>query len=382
MPQFVPVTEIFDPLQIHRQKIKEMLSDYPAEEQEIFVSFLEKSTISINTRHGAHRQEGRAKGLVIFSEDELLKHSIMTICKDDGVLVFATDGEVELDRIIDQCLTIKISPVLVFDDVETPEGLLSRGKITSLRKQIKERYPQVAIIQIASFGDYSFALESLLDGIRTVFPRPSRKDRKDTYIGDTIKFLETFRAYIKGVFHEQKEPDAADRLLKRLKDCMLSFRDFDGPGSVSLALLEFVSELCERSITFIVGPAELTGDKAIGVDADKNSGPTSAARLKVPLKTPSVFTEMLTTGQYFYGESDDELLQRHLYKEIGPPLRPAIILLPMKSLGKTVTVTYGDFGSKETAPLQTDILEILAQAAGLITENSLYRRHLEKAARK
>jgi hypothetical protein len=382
LPQFVPVAEIFAPLQIHRQKIKEILSDFPTEEQEAFASFLEKSTISMDTRHGSQRQESSARGLIIFSEDELLKHSLMTICKDEGVLVFATDGEEELDRIIDQCLTIKILPVLVFDDSETPDGLVSRKKILSLRQQIRDRYPQISIVQISSLEDYSFTLQSFLDGIRAVFPRPSRETGKSTFIADTINFLEAFRSYIKGLFHEQKEPAAADKLLNKLKDRMLSFRDFTGPSSVSLALLGFVSDICERSITFIVRPTELVGDKAIGVDADRNAGPTSAASFKIPLNTPSVFSEMLTTGRHFYGETDDEILKKHLFEKIGAPLRSTIILLPMKSLGKTVTVTYGDFGKKETSPIQTDMLEILAQAAGLIMENALYRKHLDKTSRK
>jgi len=382
IPQFFPVAEIFEPLQIHRQKIKEILSDFPTEEQEAFVSFLEKSTVSTFTRHGSQRQEGRAKGLVIFSEDELLKHSVMTICKDEGVLVFATDGEEELGRIIDQFLTIKVLPVLVFDDSETPDGLLSREKIVSLRQQIRERYPQLPVVQIASFEDYIFTLQSLHDSIRAVFPRPSRETGKTTFIADTIKFLQAFKAYIKKLFDEQKDPAAADKLLNKLKDRMLLFRDFSGPASVSTALLEFVSEICERCITFIVHPTELIGDKAIGVDADRSAGPTSVTRLKIPLETPSVFSEMLTRGQYFYEETDDETLQKHLFEEIGPPLRPTIILLPLKSLGKTVTVTYGDFGSKETSPVQTDMLEILALAAGLVMENALYRKHLDKTSRK
>jgi len=382
IPQFVPVTEIFDPLQIHRQKIKEILSDYSAEEQEVFVSFLEKSTISIDARPGSQRHEGRAKGLVIFSGDELLRHSLMTICKDEGVLVFATDGEEELGRIIDQCLTIKISPVLVFDDCETPEGLLSRGKITSLRHQIRDRYPQVCIVQIASFGDYAFTLEAFSDGVRSVFPKPSREDRKASFIGDTIKLLETFKAYIKGFFHEQKDAAASDNLLTILKARMYSLRELDGPAAVSLALLQYVSEICERSITFIVRPSELSGDKAIGVEADRNAGPTSAAKLRVPLTAPSVFRDMLEKGRCFYGESDDVILKRHIFEEIGPPLRPTIILLPMKSLGKPVTLTYGDFGGKEASPLQIDMLEILAQEAGLVMENALYRKHLNKTSRK
>ena len=163
---------------------------------------------------------------------------------------------------------------------------------------------------------------------------------------------------------------------------MHSLRDLDGPAAVSLALLQYVSEICERSISFIVRSSELSGDKAIGVEADRNAGPTSAAKLRVPLTAPSVFRDMLEKGRYFYGESDDEILKKHIFEEIGPPLRPTIILLPMKSLGKTVTVTYGDFGGKEASRLQTDILEILAQEAGLVMENALYRKHLNKTSRK
>ena len=135
-------------------------------------------------------------------------------------------------------------------------------------------------------------------------------------------------------------------------------------------------------LPLLSGPSELIGDKAIGVDADRNAGPTSAARLRIPLADPSVFRDMLERGRYFYGESNDETLKKHLFEEIGAPLRPTIILLPMKSLGKTVTVTYGDFGRKEASPLQTDMLEILAQEAGLVLENALYRKHLDKTSRK
>ncbi len=129
IPQFVPVAEIFDPLQIHRQKIRETLADFSPEEQESLCLFSGKVYGTYrSTYDGSQRQEGTASGLILFSEDELIKHSVMTICKDEGVLVFATDGEEELDRIIDQCVTIKVLPLLVFDDPETPDGAAFHGK--------------------------------------------------------------------------------------------------------------------------------------------------------------------------------------------------------------------------------------------------------------
>jgi hypothetical protein len=140
--------------------------------------------------------------------------------------------------------------------------------------------------------------------------------------------------------------------------------------------------MCERSITFIVRPAELIGERAIGVFAERNAGPVSAARLKIPLTTPSVFRDVIEKVQFFFGTCDDEVLKEHLFKVIGAPLGPAVLLLPMKSRGKTVTLTYGDFGGKEASPVQSDYLEILANEAGLVLENTLYRKQLARVSHK
>ena len=215
IPQFSAVNEIFDPVEIHRHKIRETLSDFSAEEQEAFVSFLEKSAASIIPLDGPARQEGRTQALILFSEDEFIKHSVMTICKNEGVLVFATDGEEELDRIIAQCLLIKMSPIIVFDNPEMSEGIFSEEKIVSLRRKVKAKYPQVPSIQMASPADYAFTLQSYNEGIRAVFPKPSKKSGKATFIEDTIKFLKTFKSYIKGSFLERNDPGATDNKLSR-----------------------------------------------------------------------------------------------------------------------------------------------------------------------
>ena len=43
IPRPVSEMEIFDPVEIHRQKIRELLAGFSSEEQEAFVSFLRKS---------------------------------------------------------------------------------------------------------------------------------------------------------------------------------------------------------------------------------------------------------------------------------------------------------------------------------------------------
>jgi twitching motility protein PilT len=163
-----------------------------------------------------------------------------------------------------------------------------------------------------------------------------------------------------------------DKQLSKIKDRILALRDIHEPPDVSFALLQSVAEIFERSITFIVRPKELIGERALGVHAERDRGPASAARLKIPLTRPSVFCDVIEKGQFFYGESDDEVLKEHLFAGIGAPLRPTIILLPMKSRGKIMTLTYGDFGRKEVRRYKV-MCCILANQAGLVVENALYR---------
>ncbi len=382
MPEFLPEDEVFDPDVIHRQKIRETLADFSTDEQEAFLTFLKRSMTSGVVIHGAKKKEVRTKGLIFFSGDELMKHSVMTILKAQDVLVFAMDAYEELDRVIDQCLKIGVLPVLVFDDPETQDGALSREKIIGLRQGIRDRYPRVSIIQIASFLDYSFSLQSFHGGIKTVFPRPSRESRKATFVSDTIKFLETFKSCIEDFFHDQQVADQAGGLLSKLKERLAALREIKEPPDVSLALLQYVSEIFDRAITFFVGQEELAGEKAIGVYADRDAGPTSVTRLKLPLSKPSVFRDAVENAVVFLGESDDEILRNYLFEAIGEPISPAIMLLPIKRHGKTVILIYGDFGGKEAVPVQSDLLEILATESGLVLENALYRKKLSMVSQR
>jgi hypothetical protein len=380
MPQFSPVNEVFNPVEIHRKKIRETLVDFTEEEQEAFVSFLEKFRADIGPRDGSARQQERTLAVIFFSEDELIKHSLMTICKNAGVLVFTTDGEEELDSIIAQCFLIKTLPILVLDNPGiSPEGMMTQEKIVSLRRQIRGKYPLLAIVQLAPPQDYSFTLQAYQDGARAVLPKPSIEDRKEGFIREAMQFLDTFKAYINSFCWEQ-DAEAADSPLSRIKDRMLSLREIHEPSRVSFAVLQSVAERFERSVTFIVRQTELIGEKALGVYSDKDAGPVSAAKLKIPLTGISVFRDVIEKGEVFYGESNDEVLQDYLFTEIGSPLNPTILLLPMKSNGKTMAITYADFGSREASPVQNDDLVILATQAGLVVENILYRKLLNKAS--
>jgi hypothetical protein len=367
---------LFDPVEIHRQKVKELLADFSSEEQEAFVSFLKRSVARKAGPDGLTRQTGKA--VVLFSGDKLIRHSAMTICKEDGVPVFATDDKNDLERIISQCLSAMRMPVVVFDSPAGPEGGVPEETVIALRNRVKGKYPAAPLVQLAAPGEHGLILRSYSDGAWAVLPKPLRDAGKASYVQDTIQFLDAFRSYIKGF---QYRPDANDRYVKELKKDIKALREITTPSDAALVLLITVADMFERAVTFIVRPAELTGERAIGVSTDKSLGPTHADRLKIQLAKPSVFREVLEKGQAFYGESGDEPLAG-LFQDIGKPLSPAVVLLPLISDRKVVAIVYGDFGMKEPAPVQLDILEILAAQVGISLEYALFRRQAAKAAQK
>ncbi len=376
IPRPVSEMETFDPVEIHRRNIKEILAGFSFEEQEVFVSYLRKYVDRKAAPDAAARQAGKA--VVIFSDDKLISHSVMTIGKEEGVLVFATDDEKELDRMVSQCLLSARMPVVVFDSPVKPEGGFSRENIAGLRNQVNGKYSAVPVIQFASPQDTDFILQSYHDGVTAVLPKPSKEDRRETYIQDTIKFLDAFSSYIRGF---QCRPDDTDRDLKKLKDGITSLQRTTLPADAALVVLTAVSGMFERTVTLVVRASELIGERAIGIGSEKSVGPTPADRLKIQLAKPSVFRDVIEKGLVYYGESSDETL-RTFFTEIGKPLSPAVVLLPLISDRKVVAVIYGDFGQKKASPVRLDMLDILSLQAGIVLEYAIFRRQVAKAAQK
>lgn len=368
--------EIFDPVEIHRQKVKELLAGFSSGEQEAFVSFLKRSVVRKPAPEAAAKQTGKA--VVLYSGDKLIKHSAMTICKEDGVPVFATDDENDLERIVAQCLSTMRMPVIAFDTPANAGGGFPEETIIALRNRLRDKYPAVPLLQFAPPGESGFVLRSYSDGVWAVLPKPLKEIRKETYVQDTIQFLAAFKSYIKGF---QYRPDTNDRYVKELKKDIKALREIVTPSDAALVMLATVAEMFDRAVTFIVRPTELIGERSVGVSTDKSLGPTHADRLKIPLSKPSIFRDVLEKGQAYFGENKDEAIQA-LLQEIGKPLSPAVVLLPLISDRKVVAIVYGDFGKKEASPVQLDILEILAQQVGISLEYALYRRQMSKASQK
>jgi len=360
-----------DPTEILRQKLRTVTPALSMEEQEELLAYLTQVSAR-DAADTANRPEARV--LILLSPDDLLNQAVTTVCKIDGLPVFTTNDEQDIDHIIDSSLTKRITPILVFDCPVESVPAWTAEVTARVRRQKREKYPQVTIIQLTSPLDYALSLQAFAEGVRAVLPRPSRDVRQATFINDVIVFLESFRRYLQGSV-APPVTDRFDQLVKGLE----SLRDSKEAPDVVLALLQAVAEHFERTLALVVGPVELIAERGIGIAADKSTGVSPALGFRIPLTATSVFGRVVEQGTPHFGECDDELLQQQLFAQIGSPQNSRLLLLPMRSRGKVVALIYADSGRGDAAPVPLPLLECLASQAGLVLENVFYRKKLEKA---
>ncbi|MBE0599403.1 MAG: DUF4388 domain-containing protein [Desulfuromonadales bacterium] len=336
------------------------------EERERLRTFLQQFTIRQVEAGGSRPPQA----VILFSRDELLRYAVVTICRHAGILVFTTDDGEDLAPIIEQSLARRVLPVLVFDAPQSGAGALVEEQLVALRQQQQRCYPQLPIFQFAPPYDLNFSWQALSEGVRAVYPRPLQSRQPDSFIDDFTRFLESFRTGL-DVYGDRSQ----ESFLPRLQADLAGLRPLREAPEIALALLKSVAGLFERSLTLVVGPTELMAERGIGVAGEG----TPSLGFRIPLAQPSVFRQVIEEKRTFFGPCEDRVLQEHLFAAIGAPLRPTVLLLPMRSRDKTVWLTYADFGAREVAPIPLALLEILAGQASLVLENAFYRKKLESS---
>ncbi|SEA74237.1 protein of unknown function [Desulfuromusa kysingii] len=366
--------EAFDPADIHRQLITKTLVEIPDEDKENLVAFLSSISTSHLLEDGATATTTKSQAVIIYTCDEFIQHTIMTVCKKEGILVFATADRSELDNLIDRALFKYLEPILVFGGpVPQTEGF-SKAEIINVRSLKMAQYPHISIIQLASPLDFTFSLQSLNEGVRAVFPTPYFCERKETFTADMIHFLNTFQSYIRGCFNEERRQQFA-----KLRNSLSGLRLLRKAPDISLMVLQFVSELFERSLTLIVDKKDLIAERSVGIVAPKDFGPAAPMKFRIPIRKESLFLDIINSGDSFFGKPEDGTFEDLIYPEIGAPKDSTILLLPLKSNDRTITITYADFGSRAASKVSLDFLEFFVGQAGIAMENALFRKQIDSS---
>ena len=363
-----------DPSEEHRRVISEELGSLPANGQEQLRTFLAELSVQSPAGERTTPPGTLPLAVIIFSRDSFIKHAISTICRNKNYIVFTTDDDASLDLIIEQSFSRDLLPILIVDAPEFMGSGCAEETVTALLQQKRDRYPRIAILQMSTSPTAkTFPPHALDEGTEAVLPRPVLGENADIFVVQMTGFLQSFSSVLDKSFAQP------DRLAtRRLRESITILGTLSEPPEVARELLRFTSDLFERSMILVAGVTELTAEKGIGVTAEKSTGPTGPLMFKIPLGQRSVFDTVIEKRRMYYGLCSDTTLKAYLYSVIPAPRSSKVLFLPLLLSGNVIALIYADFGQSAPSPAQTEHLEILARFAGLVLDNSFYRKKFER----
>ncbi|UCD84335.1 MAG: DUF4388 domain-containing protein [Deltaproteobacteria bacterium] len=208
---------------------------------------------------------------------------------------------------------------------------------------------------------------------------------------DAREVLETFNALApeldaETTFGEEKEGitlptagfDDPAQSFSLLKKMLLAGRKNGQAQSISVHFLKILSEHMERAILFLARRSELLGLGGVGQTTDHRSLNNKVKNMRIPLETDSLLLNCIESRSLFSGIPPSQNWLKDIYRVIGPPEMPEVLLLPIAGVERVSCLVYGDNGSLAKPPCHLEFLEIAAGQAGLIFENTFLRKHLQR----
>jgi GAF domain-containing protein len=318
--------------------------------------------------------DGPPLSVILYSGDDLFAHCASAACRHGGIPVFSTSEERDLDPVISQCLAKGGVPVLVLDAPAAAVERFAPEALAELRRRKRAQHPGLCTVQLADPGGPVLPA-SPFEGVTAVFARPVRDVPRAAFVDAVGAFLTSFPAHLRSHAHGQ-----GAWILARVRDDLAAMRSVQDGSSVALALLRSVARSCERALTLVVRGRELLPERGIGFAAGPGREPRAlpGAPLRLPAAASPVLAEALDHGTCSFVETADDGALRRLQARIGAPRRPVALLVPLRAAATTVSLTYADFGQREPAAVDLDLIETLAAQAGLALERILYRRRAER----
>jgi ActR/RegA family two-component response regulator len=144
--------------------------------------------------------------------------------------------------------------------------------------------------------------------------------------------------------------------------------------TISLSLMNIISESVERAVLFLVRREALN---ALGAFGNSPSGQPLAQLtrgLRLPLTGKNALTRALDDGAVRSLTFDETGLPDTFTRVVGKPRSGQCAVFPVMGGQRVIAVVYADNGPSNRAIEELDILELAAAQAGLALENELLRR--------
>jgi GAF domain-containing protein len=149
--------------------------------------------------------------------------------------------------------------------------------------------------------------------------------------------------------------------------------------TISLSLMNIISEEVERAVLFLV---RRDGLVAIGAFGNDPMGKPLAQRtrgLKLPLAARNALTDSLSDGQVRALQFEEAQYSEAFKGIVGKPRTGQCAVFPVMGGQRVIALVYADNGNSNRAIEELEMLELAASQAGLAFENELLRRQATHA---
>jgi uncharacterized protein DUF4388 len=144
--------------------------------------------------------------------------------------------------------------------------------------------------------------------------------------------------------------------------------------TISLSLMNIISESVERAVLFLVRREGLTALGAFGNSPGGQPLAQLTRGMKIELASKNALTDSLADGQVRSIPFDEGSFPTQFAGLVGKPRSGECAIFPVMGGQRVIALVYADNGPSNRAIEELDILELAAAQAGLAFENELLRR--------
>ncbi len=223
----------------------------------------------------------------------------------------------------------------------------------------------------------------LTSGLSTEFmllERARIEDEAQSVKGDkTVPEIDTEQVFETKVeqIEESVKEEKSESERKDLRLLTSMIEELAGPSTtseVTLMVLRFASEIMNRAVIFLVRDEDVNGLGQFGLSFKDISADEKVRTIKIPLKDPSVFRDVVSKKAPYKGKLVDTKWNRHLVESLGKLIPYEVFVCPLMSDNKVIAILYGDNLPKKEPIGNTEGLEAFIKVAGVALGKALLEK--------
>jgi len=175
---------------------------------------------------------------------------------------------------------------------------------------------------------------------------------------------------------------AGSRDLRALQGYLAELEGSPDATRISSLVMKVAREFFERALLFLIRNEEVRGLGGFGPAGSGESVNMVVREVVLPLKEPSLFLDVVSSGRPWHGALPDAKWSRHLMGKLGRFRSGAVALVPLVAHRDTIAIVFGDNPETGRPPERLESFELFMHQAGIAMENALLQRKLKAVEEK